>query len=94
MTPPLAPGDVLASVRREIERNAVRARNGIKHVTGTEWAPPAPTPSETVWREGKAQLRRYRGGDARLGTPVLAFLGLVSRAYVFDLVAGTASSGA
>ncbi len=88
MTPPLAPGDVLASVRREIERNAVRARNGIKHVTGTEWAPPAPTPSETVWREGKAQLRRYRRGDASLGTPVLAFLGLVSRAYVFDLVAG------
>ncbi len=94
MTPPLAPGDVLASVRREIERNAVRARNGIKHVTGTEWAPPAPTPSETVWREGKAQLRRYRRGDASLGTPVLAFLGSSAARTCSTSWPATASSGA
>jgi polyhydroxyalkanoate synthase subunit PhaC len=88
VTPPLAPGDVLASVRKELERNGVRARNAIRYVTGTEWAPPAPTPSETIWREGKAELRRYLGPVPRRETPVLAFVGLVSRAYVFDLVAG------
>ena len=61
-------------------------RNGIKYVTGGEWAPLAPTPSDVVWGEGKVRLRRYRRqGAARLGPPVLCFLGLVGRAYVFDL---------
>jgi len=87
MSPSLDALEVLGSVRKELERNAVRARNGIKYVTGAEWSPPAPTPSETIWREGKAELRRYAGGRPSLRTPVLAFLGLVSRAYVFDLVA-------
>lgn len=78
--------DALESVRREIERTALRARNGIKYVRGGEWAPIAPTPSDTVWQEGKVQLRRYRGSTPpRLGPPVLCFLGLVGRAYVFDL---------
>lgn len=89
--PELAVGDVLDSVRREIERTALRARNGIKYVTGGEWAPLAPTPSETVWQEGKVSLRHYRRavpsplGPPRLGPPVLCFLGLVGRASVFDL---------
>jgi polyhydroxyalkanoate synthase len=84
--PELAVGDALGSVRREIERTALRARNGIKYMRGGEWAPVAPTPSDVVWQEGKAQLRRYRRhGPARFDPPVLAFLGLVGRAYVFDL---------
>lgn len=84
--PELAVGDVVGSVRREIERSALRARNGIKYVTGGEWAPLAPTPSDVVWRDGKVELRRYRRSrPARLGPPVLCFLGLVGRAYVFDL---------
>lgn len=89
MTPELAVGDVLGGVRREIERNAIRARNGIKYVAGSEWAPVGPTPSDTVWQSGPARLRRYRrDGPARLHPPVLAFLGLVSRAYIFDLWKG------
>ena len=89
MTPPLAPTDVVESVRREVERTALRARNGLKYLSGAEWAPRAPTPSDVVWREGKAELRRYRGAHApRIGPPVLAFLGLVSNASVFDLVEG------
>jgi len=84
--PELAPAEVLGSVRREIERTALRARNGIKYVTGGQWAPVGPTPSDVVWQEGKVQLRRYRRpGHPRLGPPVLCFLGLVGRAYVFDL---------
>jgi polyhydroxyalkanoate synthase len=89
MSPELAVGDVLSGVRREIERNAFRARNGLKYATGAEWAPLSPTASETVWQQGKAQLRRYhRDGPARIGPPVVAFLGLVSRAWVFDLWKG------
>jgi polyhydroxyalkanoate synthase len=86
--PELAPGDVVASLRREIGRNATRARNGIRYLTGAEWAPRAPTPSEVIWREGHVELRRYTGGAGTIHPPVMALLGLVSRAYVFDLVAG------
>jgi poly[(R)-3-hydroxyalkanoate] polymerase subunit PhaC len=84
--PDLAVGDVIGSVRREIERTAFRARNGIKYVRGAEWAPIGPTPSDTVWQQGKVQLRHYRRNTPpTLGPPVLAFLGMVGRAYVFDL---------
>lgn len=84
----LSPGDVVASVTRELERNAMRTRNGIRYLTGAEWAPRAPTPSEVIWQQGHVTLRRYLGGSSRVAPPVMAFLGLVSRAYVFDLVAG------
>ena len=89
MTPDLPLVDVVTGLRREIERSAVRARNGIKYAAGAEWAPRAPTPSVVVWQEGKVHLRRYRrDGPARLGPPVLIFIGLVSRATVFDLQKG------
>jgi polyhydroxyalkanoate synthase len=78
--------DVIDTVRREIERTAFRARNGLRYVRGAEWAPIGPTPSDIVWQQGKVQLRRYRRSTpATLGPPVLAFLGMVGRAYVFDL---------
>jgi polyhydroxyalkanoate synthase len=82
-------GDLLGGIRREVERNAFRARNGIKYVAGSEWAPRGPTPSEVVWRLDKVHVRRYRRTDAAgFATPVLAFLGLVSRSYIFDLWRG------
>ena len=78
----------LAGVRREVERTQFRARNGIKYLTGGEWAPPDPTPSDTVWRRGKTQLRRYRR-DARHGSARRrAFIGLVRRTYILDLWKG------
>jgi polyhydroxyalkanoate synthase len=89
MTPDLAAGEVLGNLRREIERTALRARNGIRYATGAEWAPIGPTPSDVVWEDGKVHVRRYRrAGPATLGPPVLAFLGLVGRSYVFDLWKG------
>lgn len=89
MTPDLAVGDVLGNLRREIERTALRARNGIRYATGAEWAPIGPTPSDVVWEDGKVHVRRYRrAGPPTLGPPVLAFLGLVGRSYVFDLWKG------
>lgn len=86
MTPDLPVGDFVAGLRREVERNAIRTRNGIKYLAGSEWAPREPTPSDVVWSEGKARLRRYgRDRSPQLSPPVLAFLGLVGRASIFDL---------
>jgi polyhydroxyalkanoate synthase len=79
----------LDGVRKDLERNALRLRNGIKYATGGEFAPPAPTASDVVWAEGNVQLRRYRReGPPTYRTPLVSFLGLVGRSYVFDLWKG------
>ena len=89
MAPALPVGDVVDGVRREVARNAFRARNGIKYATGGQWAPVAATESNTIWQQGKAQLRHYRRDrPPRLQPPVIAFIGLVSRAYILDLWSG------
>ena len=82
-------GGAIASLRREVARNATRARNGVKWFAGAEFAPPHPTPSDVVWKKGTASVRHYkRETPARYATPVLAYLGLMSRPYVFDLYKG------
>ncbi|HVE25256.1 MAG TPA: alpha/beta fold hydrolase [Sporichthya sp.] len=88
MAPKLAlPG--LEGVRKDLERNALRLRNGIKWAAGAEFAPPAPTPSDVVWAEGNVHLRRYRRDTpAKYRIPLLTFVGLVGRSYVFDLWKG------
>lgn len=84
-----AQAGVLGAVRREIARNAVRARNGLKYAAGSEFAPRHPTPSEVIWRNGKAHVRRYRSdAPRRFKQPVVAYLGLVGRSYIFDLYKG------
>jgi poly[(R)-3-hydroxyalkanoate] polymerase subunit PhaC len=77
--------DLVARLRQETERTAIRARNGLRYVAGAEWAPPQPTPSHVVWRQGTAELRRYGSDAATFAEPVLLFIGLVSRAYILDL---------
>ena len=80
---------LLAGIRKEVQRASIRARNGIKWAAVAEWAPEHTTPSDVVWREGKAELRHYRRDTPpRFGPPVVAFLGLVGRSYVFDLYQG------
>jgi polyhydroxyalkanoate synthase subunit PhaC len=88
--PPELPGtSVLDAVRKEVARSAVRARNGVKWAAGAEFAPPHPTPSDEIWRDGKVHVRHYRRDTPpRLGPPVVAFLGLVGQSYVFDLYKG------
>jgi polyhydroxyalkanoate synthase len=91
MVVPSVPGipDILEGLRKDLERNALRLRNGIKYAAGGEFAPLAPTPSEVVWAEADVHVRRYgRGSQARYRPPVLVFLGLVGRSYVFDLWQG------
>ena len=76
----------LASLRRDVARNAARARNGVKWATGSEWAPLNPTPSDVIWRRGKAHVRHYRRDTPpRYSVPVVAYLGLVGTVLTFPL---------
>lgn len=85
MTAPSSLRDPWERIRREIERNAVRARNGIRYVAGTDWSQPNPTPREAVWRQGNATLWHYTGARVAFLPPVLMMIGLVSRSAIFDL---------
>jgi polyhydroxyalkanoate synthase subunit PhaC len=89
VTPERPVADLAQSVRIEVERNAVRLKNGIQLLTGREWAPAEPTESTVIWRSGTINVRRYRSdAPVRYRQPVLAFAGLVSRPYCFDLAPG------
>ncbi|MFT3872391.1 MAG: alpha/beta fold hydrolase [Nocardioides sp.] len=77
--------DPLSRLRREVERNAARAKNGIKYLAGTDWTPPAPTPRDLIWQQGTATLWRYRSDQVTIQPPALMMIGLVSRSYIFDL---------
>lgn len=77
--------DPLERIRREVERNATRASNGIRYLAGSDWTPPQPTPRYLVWRQGGATLWRYRSDQVTTAPPVLMMIGLVSRSSIFDL---------
>jgi polyhydroxyalkanoate synthase len=80
--------DLLARVRRDIDRSILRSRNGLKLLSGVGRPVLGQTPKDTVWRSGKTELWRYRS-DTRSRMPPLLFVhSLVSRSYVFDLAPG------
>jgi polyhydroxyalkanoate synthase subunit PhaC len=80
--------ETLDAIRAEIDRNTRRARNGLKYALGCRFTRTAASPRDVVWKRGKAELWRFRGPEPRLGPPLLAFIGLVSRSYVLDLHPG------
>ena len=55
-----SPQTVLDRVRRDVERNALRARNGIKLVAGVDRPGVGQTPKDVVWQRGRTQLWHYR----------------------------------
>ena len=83
-----APGEVVDRVRRDVERNALRARNGIKLAAGVDRPKTGQTPKDLVWSAGHAQLWRYRSDRVTLRPPLLIVHSLVSRSYVLDLQPG------
>ena len=76
---------VLEGVRREVERNLLRTRNGLRHVAGIDRAGVGLTPKETVWTADRCQLWRYRNPAVRHRPPIVLVTSLVSRSYVLDL---------
>src|ERR1700761_8003532 len=84
----LNPGDLLQRVNRDVERSMLRARNGIRYVRGSHRPALGVTPKDVIWKSGKAELWRYRGGDRRYGPPVVIVHSLVSRSYILDLRPG------
>src|SRR4051794_36795944 len=83
-----APSEGLSRVRRDVERNALRACKGIKRVAGTGRPRLGQTPKDLVWSRGHAQLWRYRSDRVTLQPPLLIVFSLVSRSYVLDLQPG------
>ncbi len=85
------PADLVGRVRRDVGRNLLRARNGVKYVTGIDRPQVAQTPKDVVWRRDKAELWRYRSRPEGLSsrTPVLIVMSLVSRSYILDLYPGS-----
>jgi polyhydroxyalkanoate synthase len=82
------PNDLVARVRRDVGRNLLRARNGVKYVTGIDRPQVGTTPKDVVWRRDRAELWRYRSDQVSVGTPVLVVMSLVSRSYILDLYPG------
>jgi polyhydroxyalkanoate synthase len=76
---------VLDGVRREVERNLLRTRNGIRHLAGIDRARVGLTPKETVWTADRCQLWRYLNPAVRHRPPIVLVASLVSRSYVLDL---------
>jgi polyhydroxyalkanoate synthase len=85
MSPSEESAGLLMRLVRETERSAIRTRNGLRYLAGTEWAPQRPTPSDVIWKQGPVELRRYRSERREYPVPVVAFIGLVSRSYILDL---------
>jgi len=83
-----APQDLLARVRRDVERSRLRARNGLKLLSGVGAPTLGASPKDVVWRSGKVELWRYRSDDRSIRPPLLFVHSLVSRSYVFDLNPG------
>jgi polyhydroxyalkanoate synthase len=84
---------VLDRVRRDVERNALRTRNGIRLVAGADRPGVGQTPKDVVWQRGRTQLWHYRNdpdthGGVRHSPPLLIVFSLVSRSYVLDLTPG------
>jgi polyhydroxyalkanoate synthase len=83
-----SPQAVLERVRRDVERNALRARNGIRLVTGVSRPGVGCTPKDVVWQRGRSQLWHYRNEDVRYSPPLLVVFSLVSRSFILDLTPG------
>ena len=53
MTTESSSASVIDRVRREVERNALRARNGIRMAAGLSRPKLGTTPKDVVWRRGR-----------------------------------------
>jgi polyhydroxyalkanoate synthase subunit PhaC len=85
LTNPVA---VLDRIRHELERNALRTRNGIKLAVGTDRPGVGRTTKDVVWRGGRCELWHYRSDKVTVSPPLLIVFSLISRSYILDLTPG------
>ena len=88
-----SPAKVLARVRSDAGRQAIRARNGVKYFAGIGRPQVGQTPKDVVWKRDKAELWRYRSERRRWRPPVFIIHSLISRSYVLDLSPGNTFVG-
>ena len=88
MAETLATPDLVARVRRDVERSLLRGRNGLKYLSGVGRPVLGQSARDTVWSSGKVELWRYRSTQRTRQPPMLFVHSLVSRSYVFDLAPG------
>ena len=72
-------------VRREVERNALRARNGIRMATGIQRTDVGLSPKDVVWSNGRTELWHYRSEQVSLRPPLLIIYSLFNKSYILDL---------
>ena len=80
-----SPAEVLARIRSDVERQAIRARNGVKYFAGIGRPQVGQTPKDVVWKRDKVELWHYRSARRRWRPPVFIVHSLISRSYVLDL---------
>jgi len=80
-----SPAEMLAWIRSDVERQAVRTRNGVKYLAGIGRPQVGQTPKDVIWRRDKVELWRYRSDRRRWRPPVFIIYSLVCRSYVLDL---------
>jgi polyhydroxyalkanoate synthase subunit PhaC len=80
-----SPAEMLAWVRSDVERQAVRTRNGVKYLAGIGRPQVGQTPKDVIWKRDKVELWRYRSDRRRWQPPVFIIYSLVCRSYVLDL---------
>src|ERR1700712_1472317 len=83
-----SPQTILDRVRRDVERNALRARNGIKLVAGVDRPGVGCTPKDVVWSRGRTQLCHSPNDGVGSPPPLLIVFSLISRSYILDLNPG------
>ena len=79
---------VVERVRREIERNTLRVRSGVRLAAGVSPPGVGQTPKEVVWRSGRTELWRYRSDRVSVSPPLLIVYSLFNRSYILDLLPG------
>jgi len=83
--------DLVARIGKDVERSILRARNGVRYASAMATPRDGATPKDVVWRRGRAELWRYRGGPVRYSPPIVIVHSLVSRSYILDLRPGSSS---
>ena len=76
-----------------LERQVLRARNGLAHLAGTNEPRVATAPRDLVWKLDKGRLWRYRSESRSIRPPILIVHSLVSKSYILDLLPSNSMIG-